>query len=414
MPPKVSWKLNLAMLWFSQLVILAGFQALIPFIPLFIKNELGVVDQDELAFAVVAFNFFGTMGYAIFNPIWGMLADRFGVKPMLLRGTFLTCIFFPLMAYSKTVAVLVLLRFISASCAGTTAASQTMIVRNTPNEHQGFALGMLTSAIFGGAMLGYVIGGLLIYYFDYTVAFWVCGIFYLLGGISILFTRDGAIQVPTVKKKKHSTGSISMLIPKFSRAVWVLLGAFLLIGLVRNFEVPYIALQVETLTDKNSAALWTGITSAAVCAAAIISGIVSGYLVDRLPVVKILIPVLLISAVGLLLQGWAENLWIFCGARVLLYLAAGGLQPVFQKVLSSVTPQRKRGGAFGFASCFQSLGVMLAAVLSGEVFRHRGTEWVFYAGGVLFILTLPVFIKSVNFAMSPVKFRRPRRQLTEN
>ncbi|MBR7131413.1 MAG: MFS transporter [Lentisphaeria bacterium] len=414
MPPKVSWKLNLAMLWFSQLVILAGFQALIPFIPLFIKNELGVVDQDELAFAVVAFNFFGTMGYAIFNPIWGMLADRFGVKPMLLRGTFLTCIFFPLMAYSKTVAVLVLLRFISASCAGTTAASQTMIVRNTPNEHQGFALGMLTSAIFGGAMLGYVIGGLLIYYFDYTVAFWVCGIFYLLGGISILFTRDGAIQTPTVKKKKHSTGSISMLTPKFSRAVWVLLGAFLLIGLVRNFEVPYIALQVETLTDKNSAALWTGITSAAVCAAAIISGIVSGYLVDRLPVVKILIPVLLISAVGLLLQGWAENLWIFCGARVLLYLAAGGLQPVFQKVLSSVTPQRKRGGAFGFASCFQSLGVMLAAVLSGEVFRHRGTEWVFYAGGVLFILTLPVFIKSVNFAMSPVKFRRPRRQLTEN
>ena len=73
-----------------------------------------------------------------------------------------------------------------------------------------------------------------------------------------------------------------------------------------------------------------------------------------------------------------------------------------------------RGGAFGFASCFQSLGVMLAAVLSGEVFRHRGTEWVFYAGGVLFILTLPVFIKSVNFAMSPVKFRRSRRQLTEN
>ena len=48
MPPKVSWKLNLAMLWFSQLVILAGFQALIPFIPLFIKNELGVTDEESL------------------------------------------------------------------------------------------------------------------------------------------------------------------------------------------------------------------------------------------------------------------------------------------------------------------------------------------------------------------------------
>jgi hypothetical protein len=69
-PRPVSWKLNLAMLWFSQLLILAGFQALIPFIPLFIKNELGVIDHDELALAVVVFNFLGTAAYAIFNPIW--------------------------------------------------------------------------------------------------------------------------------------------------------------------------------------------------------------------------------------------------------------------------------------------------------------------------------------------------------
>ena len=67
MPPKVSWKLNLAMLWFSQLVIFAGFQALIPFVPLFIKNELGITDKVELAAAVTAFNFFGTFAYAIFN-----------------------------------------------------------------------------------------------------------------------------------------------------------------------------------------------------------------------------------------------------------------------------------------------------------------------------------------------------------
>ena len=71
MPPRVSWKLNLAMLWFSQLVIFAGFQALIPFVPLFIKNELGITDEVELATAVTAFNFFGTFAYAIFCPVWG-------------------------------------------------------------------------------------------------------------------------------------------------------------------------------------------------------------------------------------------------------------------------------------------------------------------------------------------------------
>ncbi|MBR6373047.1 MAG: MFS transporter, partial [Victivallales bacterium] len=81
------WKLNLAMLWLSQLLIMAGFDAMIPFIPLFIKDGLGVSDPAALMMYVSMFNFWGSMGYAIFNPIWGFLADKFGVKPMLLRGT---------------------------------------------------------------------------------------------------------------------------------------------------------------------------------------------------------------------------------------------------------------------------------------------------------------------------------------
>ncbi|MBE6365664.1 MAG: multidrug efflux MFS transporter [Lentisphaerae bacterium] len=401
----VSWKLNLAMLWFSQLVILAGFQALIPFVPLFIKNELGIVDEAELAFAVSAFNFFGTMAYAIFNPIWGVLADRFGVKPMLLRGTFLTGIFFPLMAYSNTVFLLVVLRFISAACAGTTAASQMMIVRNTPDEHQGFALGVLTTAIWGGAMLGYVIGGLLIHYFDYTMAFWVCGALYLLGGISILFTRDGEIHAAPVKKH-HDSNGLSFLIPKFSHAVWIMLGLFFLLGIIRTFEVAYIALKVEELTSAETAALWTGITSAAVCAAAIISGVVSGYLVDRLPAGNILIPVMLISAVALVLQGWADNLWCFAAGRVLLYIAAGGLQPVLQKVLSSVTAARKRGAVFGFASSCQSCGGMTSAVLSGIVMTCISVSGVFYVAALCFLIALPICLYGISNASRPFKFHR--------
>ena len=409
MPPKVSWKLNLAMLWFSQLVIFAGFQALIPFVPLFIKNELGITDKVELAAAVTAFNFFGTFAYAIFNPIWGSLADRFGVKPMLLRGTFVTGLIFPLMAYSKTVLILVLLRFITAGCAGTTAASQTMIVRNTPNENQGFALGVLTTAIWGGSMLGYVIGGLLIHYFDYTVAFWVCGMMYLAGGISILFTRDGAIQ--TVHAKSHIEKSgLARFIPQFTRATWVMLVLFLLMGFVRSFEVPYVALKVEELTDKETAAFWTGITSAVVCAAAILSGIGTGYLVDRLPANKILIPVMLVSGFAVAMQGFAGNLWVFAAGRVLLYVAAGGLQPVLQKVLAVITPQRKRGSVFGFASSTQGIGTMLAAAGSGVAMVHCGVSGVFYIGALCFILMLPVCIKSISFATRPPVFHRVKRK----
>lgn len=407
MAQKVSWKLNLAMLWFSQLVIMAGFQALIPFIPLFIKNELGITDETDLAIAVSAFNFFGTMAYAIFNPVWGVLGDRFGEKPMLLRGTFLTGLIFPLMAYSPSVFILVLLRFISAGCAGTTAASQTMIARNTPDEHQGFALGVLTTAIWGGAMLGSVIGGLLIHYFDYTVAFWGCGIMYIAGGISILFTSDGEIRKVHVQphnNRKHR--SWKNLLPQFSHAVWIMLFLFLLMGVVRNFEIAYIALKIETLTSAKTAALWTGITSAVVCAAAIISGVISGYLVDRLPAGKILIPAMTVAALSLAFQAFSWNLWCFAIGRVLLYTAAGGLQPVLQKILSSVTPQRKRGSVFGFASSSQCTGGMVAAAASGFAMNWVGISGVFYTAAILAIISLPIFLRGIERATRPFVFHR--------
>ncbi len=389
----IPWRRNLALLWFSQLLVMAGFSAMIPFIPLFVKEELQIVQEGDLAIYVSMFNFFGTLAYAIFNPIWGMLADRFGVKPMLLRGTFLTAFIFPLMGYVHHIGLLIFLRFLSAACAGTTAASQTMIARTVPDKHQGFAQGVLTTAIWGGAMLGNVIGGLIIYYFNYLYAFWFCGILYFIAGFSIIFTRDDFVRAAVRNIKKYSSGGImTKLFPSFTNAVWMLLMLFLLMGLMRNFEAPYIALKIEQLSSKETAAYWTGIVSAVVCCGAIFSGALIGWMSDRLPPRKIMIPVLLVSAIALLLQGIATNLYIFAAARTLLYLAAGGLQPILQKILSGSTPKRKRGSVFGFASSFNSIGAMLAAVFSGWsifIFKLNG---VFYIGALLFLLALPLFL----------------------
>ena len=86
------WKINLAMLLASQILIMCGFSAMNPFIGLFIKEKLAGGSDAVLATGIALYSFFGDMGYALFNPVWGKLSDRFGVKPMLLRGTFLSCL----------------------------------------------------------------------------------------------------------------------------------------------------------------------------------------------------------------------------------------------------------------------------------------------------------------------------------
>ena len=416
------WMINLIALWFSQILVMAGFSALIPFIPLFITQQLGISDKSQVAVAVSLFSFFGSMAYAIFCPIWGKLSDRFGVKPMLLRGTFVTCFIFPLMGYVKgmasgistifpfvsAVGLLIFLRFLSAACAGTTAASQVMIVRTVPDDKQGFALGSLTTSVWGGSMLGNVIGGLIIDKYGFLASFWFCGILYLLAGIAILFTRDNPVRLKPAPKRIARNG-IRNFMPSFTNAVWIMMGLFLLMGIVRSLEAPYIALKVKELAGAEKAAYWTGIVSAFVCIASVVSGVVSGWLSDRYSPKKILIPALSVSAVALILQGMANNLVLFALARSLLYIAAGGFHPVLQKALSLITPKRKRGAVFGFSSCMNSSGVMLAALLGGYIYMCTTINGVFYVTAVAQLLSLPVLVTCINLAMQRPRFRRKRR-----
>ena len=109
------WKRNVAMMVISQILVMTGFCAAMPFIPLFLKEGLGILNVSERGLYLSMFNFFGMLAYGIFNPVWGSLSDRFGVKPMLLRGTFLTAVFFPMMAYVTNVWTLIALRFVTAA-----------------------------------------------------------------------------------------------------------------------------------------------------------------------------------------------------------------------------------------------------------------------------------------------------------
>lgn len=400
---KISWQRNLVMLWASQFLIMSGFSAMAPFVPLYFKNALNMTDKGQLAFYVTMFNLFGTLAYAIFLPIWGRLSDKYGVKIMLLRGTFMACFMFPLMSYVSA-PWLIFLRFTSAACAGTTAASQLMIVRTTPDNKQGFALGVFSTAFWGGSMMGYVIGGLVIAEFSYNVAFWICGIMYFIAGFFVLFTQDDP-ELLKNKVKSHRRKNISELLPRFTRVVWLMMLLFFITGFIRSFEIPYIALRVEDMTGKANAAYWTGIISAIVSCGAIASGILNGYLCDRVPAKKMITPIFIISAVGLFFQGYVNNIWGFTIARTLLYLAAGGIQPLLQKVLSGATPRKKRGAVFGFSSTANGVGIMISSIVSGWTFAYFSLNSIFYIAAVLSLLIIPVVLSFLRIVRRDAYYR---------
>ena len=300
------WKRNVWMMVLSQILVMSGFCATMPFIPLFLKEGLGIANDGERGLYMSMFSFFGMFAYGIFNPVWGSLSDRFGVKPMLLRGTFLTAFFFPMMAYVTHVWMLIALRFVTAACAGTTVAAQTLLVKNTPEDKQGLSLGLLTTAYFSGVTLGNVLGGLVVTYYGYEKTFWLCGIMYFAAGIFVLFAKDdyipGKAQPAKSPQAKRFHRYRHSFLPAFTLGVWLLLLQTLLMGIAFSFEAPYVTMLIEKIVGIREAAFWTGIESASCSLASLVSGMVLGYLSDRVRPLRLILPILIVTAVCLLIQ----------------------------------------------------------------------------------------------------------------
>ncbi|MBR7104760.1 MAG: MFS transporter [Lentisphaeria bacterium] len=421
------WKRNVIMMVGSQILVMTGFTAAMPFIPLYLKEGLGIINESDRGFYVSMFNLGGLLAYGLFNPIWGTLSDRFGVKPMLLRGTFLTCIFFPMMAYVGNVWLLVLLRFITAACAGTTVAAQTLLVKNTPENNQGLALGMLTTAYWTGSMLGNVAGGLVVSYYGYTAAFWFCGILYFAAGLFVVYAKDDYIPAKAMPQKTHTVKRNRFHFPEFTSGVRLILLLTLLAGLAFSLEGPYISMLIEQIVGIKKAAFWTGIISSGAAVGSVIAGVVNGYLADRVRPMRLLIPILVMTGIFLLIQATSPvffkepevqwtlfgksltvnlNLLVFGISRVLMLLTLGGSGAIFMKLLANSTPKRKRGSVFGFRSTAHCCGGMLASLIAGGIIYLCGNvRSVFYGASLFVFLLIPLAVWIIRRVMAHPFYR---------
>src|SRR5512137_1404015 len=82
-----SWKKNLYIMFAAEFIVILGFSFIMPFMPLYIQ-ELGSFNSDQAAlWSGIAI---GASSIALFisGPIWGIISDKWGRKPMVLRALF--------------------------------------------------------------------------------------------------------------------------------------------------------------------------------------------------------------------------------------------------------------------------------------------------------------------------------------
>ncbi|BBI34867.1 MFS transporter [Cohnella abietis] len=382
------WKINLIVLMSGNFLVFAGMTMIIPFLSLYLKQDLGLTDNHEIglwAGLIFAANFVTSF---LFQPLWGKLSDKYGRKLMLLRSGFGMSIVMVLMGFATEPWHLLLLRMLNGVISGYTPAAVSLVSATTPKNRMGFAMGTLQSGGTAGAILGPFIGGLLADSFGYRPIFYITGSFLFLASfISWLMVRENFDRSAAALKKQVSVvkGFRDLMV---IRQLPVLLTITFLIQFAMLSPMPLMPLYVQELhgTTENLA-FYAGFVGSVTGISNLISAPLLGRLSDRIGPTRILLISLAGAGVMLIPQAFVGSVSQLLIFRFLLGCFMGGLIPTVNSLIRKHTPDGMESRSYGFNSSALSLGNMLGPVMGGLLSGLIGIEGLFILSGILLFLT---------------------------
>lgn len=377
------WKRNLIFCWFGMFVTGIGMSQIAPVLPLYIQ-QLGVRDTALISqISGIAFGITFIIS-AIFSPIWGQAADKFGRKPMLLRASLGMSIVIGCMGFAPNVYILIGLRLLQGVITGYGTACTTLIATQTDNEHAGYALGTLSTANIAGSLLGPTFGGFM------EEAVGLQSVFFITSALMFIAFLTTALFVKESFKredKKVSTfKEVWRNVPEKNLTITMFVTFFILSVALYTVE-PIVTIYVDQLS-KNSThvALLAGITFSASGLANILAAPRLGKLSDKVGAHKVILIALVVAGIIFIPQAFVKNPWELMFLRFVLGLAAGGLSPSVNILVKKITPDSITGRIFGFSMAAGYLGVFGGSVLGGQVAAYLGIRYVFFITSALLLI----------------------------
>ncbi|WP_136606017.1 multidrug efflux MFS transporter [Paenibacillus dokdonensis] len=377
------WKRNLIVCWFGMFVTGVGMSQIAPILPLYIK-QLGVDNTESIAqFSGIAFGITFIIS-AIFSPIWGKAADKFGRKPMLLRASLGMAVVVGCMGFAHNVYVLIGLRLLQGAITGYSTACTTLIATQTDQEHAGYALGTLSTANIAGSLLGPTIGGFIAENFGLQNSFFITGLLMMVAFITtVLFVKENFVRenkkTPSIKDVWHTVPEKSLTITLFV--------TFLVLTVDLYSVEPIITVYITKLSSHSGhVALLAGLAFSASGLANIIAAPRLGKLSDKIGAHKVIFAALIAAGILFIPQAFVQNPWQLMGLRFLFGLTAAGLIPSVNILIKKITPNALTGRVFGFNMSAGYLGVFGGAVLGGQVAAWFSIRDVFFITSALLLM----------------------------
>jgi len=400
-PSEGNWKVVLSIMFAVQMLSVAGFSCVIPFLPLYV-HELGTVTSmsESLCTALVYSGQAFTM--MLVSPLWGYLADKYGRKVMVERATFGGAIVLLLMAFPRSAEELVLLRMLQGAVTGVFGAANALVAASVPRVKSGFAMGLMQVSMGLGFALGPLMGGVIADLFDYQSVFYFTSPLLFISGVIVWrFVDEQFVQrIPEDKKPDSILGAWLRVLR--TPGVGLLYALRFINQSGRIIYYPILPLFLLTLIDDQTQInSYTGIVISVASASTALFSVVIGRLGDRFNHQPVVYTCLFGAGLSFLLQSLVQSSWQLIILQLFYGALLGGVITSISALLAIFTEKGDEGIVYGIDGSVNAGARMVGPLLGFAISSLLGMRMVFAFAGLLYlaaaVLAFTQLPKSRNF-----------------
>lgn len=385
-PSEGNWKVILAIMFAVQMLSVAGFSCVIPFLPLYV-HELGTVTSmsESLCTALVYSGQAFTM--MLVSPLWGYLADRHGRKVMVERATFGGAIVLLLMAFPRSAEELVLLRMLQGAVTGVFGAANALVAASVPRMKSGFAMGLMQVSMGLGFALGPLLGGVIADLFDYQSVFYFTSPLLFISGVIVWRFVDERFVPRRSEDKKQDSILASWVRVLRTPGVGLLYLLRFINQSGRIIYYPILPLFLLTLIDDQTQInSYTGIVISVASAATALFSVLIGRMGDQFRHQPVVIICLFGAGLAFILQSLVQSSWQLIILQLLYGALLGGVITSISALLAIFTEKGDEGIVYGLDGSVNAGARMIGPLLGFAISSLLGMRMVFAFAGTLYLI----------------------------
>ena len=384
------WRRNANTIGAGNLLTNLGWSAAFAFLPLVVKDmEHG--DKLELWVGLISFGYFCMS--CLFTPVWGVLADHYGRKSMVLRAGLGMGVGFTLTAFVDEPLHLLLVMMMVGLANGYVPAGQALVATNTPRDKVGGALAFSQSLAWMGNMLGPMAGAILIGFLSRPGdLFLLAGLTTFVAGLLALFlVREGHVR-PAEALRFNMRADLKRLwqVPQLKLLYYMSLTfAFTVFG--ANAVVSLFAIRLlEAMPGFGGYGVATWIAAPAV-GFTIVSVVILpfwGRVLNRHEPGRVLKWQLTGSFATSLLLPLVQDPLQLTLARVLFAVFVAGLTPTLIRMVRERAPKGMDARTLSYGTAVQQMGSATAPLVAGLMAPYVGLRAYFVLASCMLLVAL--------------------------